>query len=205
MSRFRLLAVAVLLLSGLAATPGADAQTRWLQTVQVVTPVSEYGSMPVLMDSLVNLARRGEIEVRREPGGAPIGFRSLESNILNSGLDFTSANQVFVTYKMEGTQRGFSSTIEDFYFIYRPEGYEDVDTPILYVDATQPKVRHVINNGGTQLLENEAAFEPFSEQISFAQLDDSAVVTVGGRVIRDPERGRAERMRVLSTIRRFMY
>src|SRR5690606_29821552 len=47
----------LLVLLGLAAAP-ADAQTRWLQTVEVIAPVDEYSATGVLLDSLVQPARR---------------------------------------------------------------------------------------------------------------------------------------------------
>lgn len=132
-------------------------------------------------------------------------FRTLEDDLFSEGLDFSSANRVFLTYKLQADQRGFRSEIQDIYFIYRPEGYEDVDTPIFYVRGDEPAVRRMILSGGTQMLTNEAAFEPFYDQLLFHKLEESTVVAVGGRVIRDPERAEAERERLLATVRRFTY
>ncbi|MDX1532445.1 MAG: hypothetical protein R3362_13020, partial [Rhodothermales bacterium] len=116
------------------------------------------------------------------------------------------ANRVFITYKLEASQYGYTSNIQDLYFIYRPEVSEDVDVPILYLNAQEPAVQQVILNGGTRLAANEAAFEPFYDQLVFHQLDsDAAVVAVGNRVIRDPAEASAERQRLLATVRRFMY
>jgi hypothetical protein len=187
------------------AAPDSHAQARWAQTVQVVADVHDEHVMSVLRDSLAHLAASGQMTVRRLPDGSATTHRALESDLHREGLDFWSANQVFVTYHLEASPRGFASTIQSFHFIYRPQGYEGIDVPILYVDASEAAVRRLVLSGGTRLAHNEAAFEPFADQVSFARLADSAVVSVGGRVIRDPEDGAAERERLLATIRRFMY
>lgn len=194
---------ALLLLFGTATT--AQAQTRWLQTVQVIAPVEDFNVAGVFRDSLIQTIQRGKVTLRREPEGPEVSLRSLEDDLFSEGLDFTSANRVFITYKLEASQRGFSSEIQDIYFIYRPEGYEDVDLPILNVDGRDPAVRRVIVSGGTQMFENEAAFEPFYDQLAFHQLENSTVVAIGGRVIRDPERAIKERERLLATVQRFIY
>jgi hypothetical protein len=194
----------LLVLLGLAAAP-ADAQTRWLQTVEVIAPVDAYSATGVLLDSLVQAARRGHITVRREPDGAAMAFSALEDRLLDEGLDFTSANRVFLAYRLEATQRGFTSQIESFYFIYRPDGDEGLDLPILYIEGGQPAVEEMLMSGGTRLETNEAAVEPFYDQVTFHQLQDAAVVSVGGRVIRDPAQAQAERQRLLATVRRFIY
>lgn len=203
MTRLPSLLVALLFLVGAAGT--AHAQTRWLQTVQVIAPVDDFNVAGVFRDSLMQAVQRGQITLRREPDGQEMGFRALEDELFSEGLDYTSANQVFVTYKLEASQRGFQSQIQDIYFIYRPEGFEDVDLPILHVDGRDPAVRRVIVSGGTQMFENEAAFEPFYDQLSFHQLEDATVVAIGGRVIRDPERQVKERERLLATVQRFIY
>ena len=187
------------------AAPASMGQGRWAQTVQVVTPVAQDGAMAVLLDSLSNLGARGAITVRRAPEATATSYRALQNELLRDGLDITSANQVFISYHLEASQRGFSSSIQHFYFIYRPDGYEAIDLPILQVDAGEPAVQRLLLTGGTTLEHNQAAFEPFVEQVSFARLEESAVVSVGGRVIRDAEQGREERRRLLTTIMRFMY
>lgn len=189
----------------LFGTSAAHAQARWLQTVEVIAPVDDYKVTGVFRDSLVQVLQRGRVELHREPDTPAISFRTLEEDLLGEGLDFTSANKVFLTYRLEASQRGFVSELEKIYFIYRPDGYEDVDLPIFYVDGRDPAVRRLIMSGGTQMLANEAAFEPFYDQLTFHQLEESTVVSVGGRVIRDPEKAAVERERLLATVRRFMY
>lgn len=196
-----LLALAALVLGASAA----HAQTRWLQTVEVIVPVDDYGVTGAFRDSLMQVMRRGKAELRREPGAPVVSFRALEDALLGEGLDFTSANQVFLTYRLEASQRGFRSEIEKIYFIYRPEGLDEVDLPIFYLNGQDPAVRRVILSGGTQMLANEAAFEPFYDQLTFHQLEESTVISVGGRLIRDPEKADMERERLLATVRRFMY
>lgn len=199
-------ALSLLALGALLWTvPEAHAQARWLQTVQVIVPVDDFSATGVFRDSLTQVIQRGGVTLRREPDGVPVSFRALEDGLFEEGLDFTSANQAFLTYKLEASQRGFRSEIQDIYFIYRPEGFDDVDLPIFYVKGDDPAVRRLILSGGTQMLTNEAAFEPFYDQLAFHQLENSTVVAISGRVIRDPERAAAERERLLATVRRFMY
>lgn len=201
MTRF-LSFVALLALLGTATT---QAQTRWLQTVQVIAPVDDFNVTGAFRDSLIHVMLRGDATLRREPDGAVRSYRSLEDDLFREGLDFTSANKVFITYKLEATQRGFQSEIQDIYFIYRPEGFDDVDLPLFYLDGRDPAVRRMIMSGGTIMFANEAAFEPFYDQLTFHQLENSTVVAIGGRVIRDPDRAVAERERLLATVRRFIY
>ena len=202
--RFRILPLLTLAALFLAANT-SHAQTRWLQTVEVIAPVDDYNVTGVFRDSLIQVMQRGKVELRREPESSVRTFRSLEDDLYSEGLDFTSANRVFFTYRLEASQRGFTSEIEEIYFIYRPEGFEDVDMPIFHVSGKDPAVRRLILSGGTQMLANEAAFEPFYDQLTFHHLDESTVVSVGGRLIRDPEKAVRERERLLATVRRFIY
>ena len=189
----------------IGAAHSAQAQTRWLQTVEVIAPVDDYTVTGVFRDSLIQVMQRGKVELRREPESAVRTFRSIEDDLYGEGLDFTSANRVFLTYRLEASQRGFTSEIEKIYFIYRPEGFDDVDMPIFYVSGKDPAVRRLIMSGGTQMLANEAAFEPFYDQLTFHHLEESTVVSVGGRLIRDPDKAAEERERLLATVRRFIY
>lgn len=203
MPRFStLLLLAAVLVLGATAT---QAQTRWLQTVQVIVPVDDYNVTGVFRDSLLHVVQRGRVQLHREPDAPARSFRALEDELLSEGLDFTSANRVFLTYRLEASQRGFVSQIEDIYFIYRPEGVDDVDMPIFHVSGLEPAVRRLILGSGTQMLANEAAFVPFYDQLTFHQLEESTVISVGGRLIRDPEKAAMERERLLATVRRFMY
>ena len=199
----RLFSLATLLF--FAGVTTTQAQTRWLQTVQVIAPVDDFNVVGVFRDSLIQTMQRGKVKLQREPDTDEVAFRSLEDDLFAEGLDFTSANRVFITYRLQASQRGFESEIQEIYFIYRPEGYEDVDLPIFRVDGRDPAVRRVIVSGGTQMFENEAAFEPFYDQLAFHQLEGGTVVSIGGRVIRDPERAAKERERLLATVQRFIY
>lgn len=197
----RILLLIVLL--GVAET--SQAQGRWLQTVQIVAPVEDGHVTATLRDSLMHLFERGEVTARLEADGPRTSFQELARTLGREGLDFTSANQVFITYRLEATSRGFTSTILDLYYIYRPDGYGDIDYPVMYVEADQAAIRRLFQNSGTRTLINEAALEPFAEQMSFAQLSNGAIVSVGGHVIRDQDEGVRERARIMQTIRRFLY
>ncbi len=188
----------------LVAEPAAG-QARWLQHVQLVAPVEDDRATRTLLDSLAALFENESVDVRRAPDAPRQSFRNLLMDLNRDGLDITSANRVFVRYRLEAGPRGLNSTILDLHFIYRPEGMDDVDYPVVYVDPSDPAIRRLIEHGGTRLRRNEAVVVPFAEQISFANLPDAIVVEVGGEVIRDEQEAARERERLMATIREFLY
>ena len=198
-------AFAVGLLLGLA--PDAAAQGRWRQTVEIIAPVEDEGVTKTLLDSLVTTLKRRDISVarEREEGAQKMSMGSLENQLYNQGLDVSSANQVFLTYTLTGDQRGFGSEISEMYFVYRPVEYDDVDEPILYVDATDPAVQELLLNSGTVDPMNQEAFLPFNDQMMVHQLDKSVVTRFGDRIIRDEKEARQTRRDLLATIARFVY
>ena len=200
----------ILLLLGFAAPKllrqEAVAQSRWLQTVQVIAPVHGRDITAALLDSLIDVADRRRVLIGRTPDDST-GYRivDLESRLFDAGLDFSSANKVFITYRFEANQRRFKADILDLYFIYRPEEFEDADVPIAYFDASNPIIRNTLVGKGTRLETNEAVFEPFWDRLQFYQLEDALVTSVGGRVIRDEARAESERIRLVGIIRQFLY
>ncbi len=184
----------------------ASAQSRWLQTVQVMAPVQGQDIAAALLDSLVDVADRRSVLIGRTPDdSATYRVVDLEDRLFNDGLDFSSANKMFITYRFEANQRRFKADILDLYFIYRPEEYEDADVPIAYFDASDPIIRNTLVGKGTRLETNEAVFEPFWDKLQFYQLEDALVTSIGGRVIRDEERAASERTRLVGIIRQFLY
>ena len=184
----------------------AAAQSRWKQTVQLVTPVKSGELGAALVDTLVAVIHRNDIKVRRSyEDTTRYTALELEDMLLDEGFDITSANQVFLTFLYEADPRRFSDEITEMYFIYRPEEYEDSDVPILLVDATHPAVRNMLTSNGTTLEANEAVFEPFWDQLRLHQLEEGTVVQVGDRVIRDERIAVAEKERIIGIIRRFLY
>ncbi len=206
----RLFCKVIVVLAGLTVLLGrisdSRAQSRWLQTVQVIAPVTGQDIASALLDSLVDAVDRREVQIRRSLNDSTF-YRvvDLEDRLFADGLDFSSANQVFVTYRFEANQRRFKSDIIDLYFIYRPEEFEDADVPIAYFDASNPIVRNTLVGKGTRLETNEAVFEPFWDKLQFYQLENAMVTSVGGRVIRDENRAIAERTRIVGIIRQFLY
>lgn len=198
--RYLLVLVVVILI----AEPAAG-QARWLQHVQLVAPVEDDRATRTLLDSLAALFETGAVDVRREPDAPRQSYRNLLMDLNRDGLDITSANRVFVNYRLEAGPRGLNSSILDLHFIYRPEGMDDVDYPIVYIDTSEPAVRRLIEHSGTRLRQNEAVVQPFVDQISFASLPDAVVVAVGGEVIRDDAEALRERERLMATIREFLY
>lgn len=196
---------AIALLFVTASWP-ASAQSRWQQTVQAITPVRSEQITGALLDSLIAVSQRGDVRLRRSPDDdTEYSVTELEDLLLDDGLDITSANQMFVTYRYEADQRSFKTDILELYFIYRPVEYEDADTPIAIVDATQPLVRNMLVSNGTTLATNEAVFEPFWDQLRLHQLEDGTVVKVGSKIIRDEKEAAFEKDKILNIIRRFLY
>ena len=198
-------AFAVGLLLGLA--PDAAAQGRWRQTVEIIAPVEDEGVTKTLLDSLVTTLKRRDISVarEREEGAQKMSMGSLENQLYNQALDVSSANQVFLTYTLTGDQRGFGSEISEMYFVYRPVEYDDVDEPILFVDATDPAIQELLLNSGTVDPMNQEAFLPFNDQMMVHQLDKSVVTRFGDRIIRDEKEARKTRRDLLATIAGFVY
>lgn len=181
-------------------------QARWLQTVQIIVPVDDDHVTGVLLDTLATVIQREDLPVRRAPDEeATQPYASLEAELLDAGLDVYSATHAFVSFRYEGNDRGFSSTITDVHFIYRPAQAGEADMPILYVDLRDTPIRHALANSGTPIRENEAALQPFNEQLMLSKLDEAVVVRVGNRVIRDSTAARAEKQRLLATIRQWLY
>ena len=184
----------------------AQAQTRWLQNVELLTPVEEQLVTGVLLDTLSDVILRTDIALRRSPEDPEtLTSATLESELWTKGLDFTSATHLFVGYRLEANQRRFNSEITHLYFIYRPAEVDGIDEPIMYIDATQQAVQRMLNTSGTASTVNQAAFVPFREQLTFHKLPDGTLVSVGGRVIRDQAEAVAEKDRLMATIRRFVF
>lgn len=182
------------------------AQSRWKQTVQLVTPVRSGELGAALVDTLIAVIERNDIKVRRSyEDDTEYSITELEDLLLDEGFDVTSANQVFLTFLYEADPRRFSQEITEMYFIYRPEEYEDSDMSIMLVDATHPAVRNMLTSNGTRLNSNEAVFEPFWDQLRLHQLEEGTVVQVGDRVIRDEAIALAEKERIVGIIRQFLY
>ncbi|MBT8401702.1 MAG: hypothetical protein KJO98_14585 [Rhodothermia bacterium] len=204
MKKFQvLIAFAALAVSSALEAP---AQSRWLQTVQVMAPVQGQDIASALLDSLIDVADRRKVLIGRTPeDSARYRVVDLEDRLFSDGLDFSSANKMFITYRFEANQRRFKADILDLYFIYRPEEYEDADIPIAFFDASDPIIRNTLVGKGTRLETNEAVFEPFWDKLQFYQLEDALVTSIGGRVIRDEERAASERTRLVGIIRQFLY
>lgn len=197
--------VALIILAG-ALAPHSDAQSRWKQTVQAITPVVQGEITGALLDSLIEVTNRNAVPVRRSPELEDAhSIVELSDLLLDEGLDVTSANQVFITYEFEADPRSFRSEIVELYFIYRPVDYEDTDTPIALVDATHPVVRNMLVSNGTRLEANEAVFEPFWDQLRLHQLENGAIVKVGSKILRDEAEAEREKQRILKIIQRFLY
>ena len=199
--------VMLLLLAVTVLQPGiARAQSRWMQNVEFITPVKDEYVTRALLDTLFSVLQHKPVALKRTPDDADtLSYYDLESTLLSTGLDFTSASHLFIGYRLEADQRRFQSHITHFFFIYRPEDIDAVDIPIFYLEADQPAIRRMLQYSGTPLPFNEAGIHPFREQLVFHKLPESTLVRVSGRVIRDPAKAAAEKERLLTTIRRFVF
>ena len=198
--------LAGLLIAALLLPATAHAQSRWLQNVELITPIKDEYVTRALLDSLTWAIQQDSAALRRTPEDpSAMTFTDLENQLFDDGLDFTSATYLFVGYRLEANQRQFKSDITHLYFIYRPDDAEGLDIPIVYLDGADPVVRRVLSESGTAMALNEASVQPFSEQLTFHKLPEGTVVSIGGRVIRDPKEAAAEKQRLLSTIRRFLF
>ncbi len=199
--------VTLVVLIAVSLGPGlVPGQTRWLQNVELITPVREQLVTGALLDTLSDVILRYDVVLKRSPEDADtLSYNALESELWTKGLDFTSATHLFVGYRLEANQRRFNAVITHLYFIYRPPEIVGIDEPIFYLDATQPVIEHVLNNSGTASRFNEAAIIPFREQLTFHKLPESLLVSISGRVIRDSTEAVSEKNRLLATIRRFVF
>lgn len=206
--RFRALLVVLgvaFLLLGIGGR-AARAQAVWRQSVKVIAPVRTEGVIGALLDTLVSVAKRRDLKLRRSPqASVPLAVGVLQERLLEQGVSLTSANRVFISYRFVSDPHGFETTIERFYFIYRPPGGDANDIPIFTVDATRPAIQKVLRNSGMPVITNQAAIRPFYEQLLFHKLPESQLVALGGRVIRDRELAEHRRQQVLQTIRRLLY
>ena len=183
-----------------------QAQTRWLQNVELIAPVHDEHVTRALLDTLSYVIQDYDLVLKRSPEDADtLSYTALENALWDKGLDFTSATHLFIGYRLQANQRRFTSEITHLFFIFRPLEVDGIDEPIFFLDATQPVIQRVLNNSGTSSRVNEAAIIPFREQLTFHKLPESLVVSIGGRVIRDETEAAAEKKRLLATIRRFVF
>lgn len=197
----------LILLAGTVLSPGVVwAQSRWVQNVELVTPVKDEYVTRALLDTLFNVIQREPVALKRTSDDADtLSYSDLEDALLRAGLDFTSASHLFIGYRLEADQRRFQSHITHLFFIYRPEEIDAVDIPIFHLDTEQPAIGRVLQYSGTPLPYNEVGVQPFREQLVFHKLPESTIVRISGQVIRDPAKAAAEKERLLAIIRRFVF
>ncbi|MEM6785052.1 MAG: hypothetical protein AAF624_15130 [Bacteroidota bacterium] len=205
----------VALVAPLLLAQAVLAQGNWRQTVEIIVPVereNEQNVTGVFLDSLIAYIETDDLQVRRDrEDESTFTLSQIEDDLSYEGLFLSSANRVFITYKMEGNSRGFRSSIQEIFFIYRPDGeYADVDIPVLYLDGNNATLKRLLNNSGTNLRYNEAAFKPFRDQIAMHQLaktSDAVIVRYGENgqyVIYEEAESERERVRLVNVIRRFI-
>ena len=202
-----LAALATVLLAGLLGPSAVQAQTEWKQTFQVITPIQENSPVSALRDSLVDVALRENLSLRRGPDEeSPRPVSQIEEELLSQGLDFTSANRLFIRYDFQAERGDLKRSIEELRFIYRPEGAQGQDLSIMQIDVSETSaVANILKNSGMTLRTNEASFTPFREQLMFHKLPESQLVALGGDVIRDAEKAENERQRLMQAVQHFLY
>lgn len=202
-----LLIVSMGLSLGLVLSPSDAQAQRWLQTSQLISPIESDGPARALMDTLIQVIDRTEgVEIQRSPQSSEtFTLDELRDKLIDeAGIGLTSANNVFIDYRFEIENRGFEESIESFQFVYRPPGGAQEDIQMLYVDASEPWVRNVLNNKGTTLTTNEAALRTFSDQLSFARMvQDGKIVEIAGETVR--EGFEAKKRQLVQKIQRLTY
>ena len=191
----------------LFAPTSADAQ-RWLQTAQLIVPVEADSPPQALLDTLVQvMGRKDSAMVRRSADSStPMSLKDLENKLISDeGIGLRNANHVFLDYKFMIGNRGYEESIEAFQFLYRAgEGQEDIQ--MLYVEADKPWVQKVLRNKGTTLRTNQAALKTFSDQLSFARMQDNdgaQVVEIAGKAVRTGYK--AKKKKLVEKITRLTY
>lgn len=114
---------------------------------------------------------------------------------------------MFITHRFALSSGTFNEEILGLYFIFRPEGQEGEDIPVLYLDLREEQLyEELLIERGTRLASNEATFLPFKQQVGFNNFRDQlTVVQVGDRSIRDRNRAAAEKERILKIIQDLTY
>jgi len=170
-------------------TPTEAEAQRWLQTSQLIVPVEADTPTRALLDTLVQVIRRKDsVMVRRSPDNpATMSVTDLENKLISGpGIGLSSASHVFIDYKFMIGNRGYEESVEAFQFLYRQgQGREDVQ--MLYIEADKPWVQQILRNKGTTLRTNQAALKTFSDQLSFARMQDNdgaQVTEIAGKAVR---------------------
>lgn len=173
----------------LLVTPEESRGQQWLQTSQLIVPIETQSPTRVLLDTLVQVIQRSDtVHVQRTPNSSEeLSISELRDQLISGpGLGLTSANNVFIDYRFEIENRGFEQSITSLQFVYRAPGGAEEDIQMLYVDATQPWVRNVLNNKGVSLTTNEAALITFSDQLGFERMvQDGKIVEIAGQTVRE--------------------
>lgn len=160
---------------------------RWLQTSQLLVEVSSETSTQAFMDSLVQVSERKDVKVKRREGSKDVLISELRDALINEqGIGLTSANYVFIDYRFEIRNRGFVESIESLEFVYRPPGGTSEDVQMMYLDASDPWVKKVLESKGTPLRTNEAGLKLFADQLAFARLQkEGKIVEIAGETVRE--------------------
>lgn len=197
----KVLLLALLTLGLAAAGPSEATAQRWLQTAQVLTPISSDGPTRALLDTLVQVIERREgAMVKRTPESPEsLTLSELRDKLINEqGIGLTSANFAFIDYRFEIENRGFEETIESFQFVYRPPGGTQEDIQMLYVDTNKPWVDQILKNKGTTLRSNQAALLTFADQLAFArtiQNNEAKIVEIADETVREGFEAKKRKLR----------
>ena len=189
--------------AGLALMPEQATAQRWSQRAQIVANVPADGVMATLRDTLISVARRNpDLQLRRAPDDpTTYAVDELQDVLIDeSAIALNNANTVYVDYAFQYRSSNFSEEITSLYFQYQNQTGEGEDTPIFYVDATQPAVQRVLRQKGTYEYDrdgnpkNLSEIVPFVNQLQFARIanprrsDDVDITEIGGQVVRGDDR-----------------
>lgn len=161
----------------------------WLQTARVITPVED-GPTRAFLDTLVNVADRRGVNVKRTADqSAGMTVDELRDTLISeAGIGVNSANHAFIEYRFTIDSRSqFEQEITKIHFVFRP-GPGQNDVSVIHLDARAPWVKTIIQQKGTTLRTNQAAMIPFHRHLGFATIarqEKTKVVEIGGETIRE--------------------
>jgi hypothetical protein len=178
----------IVLLAFACLAPQSASGQLWLQTARVVTPV-EQGPVRVMLDSLVSVMERRDIEGRRSPEAPEMTVAELRNELIDEEqIGLSGANHAFIDYRFSiGSGTPFQQQVSKIHFVFRP-GPNQADVPVLYLDMQLPWVDQFLHNKGTSLSTNEPVLIPFQQHLGFAQIarpDETQIVELAGRPVRE--------------------
>lgn len=188
------------ILLGLGSPESAQGQD-WLRTVEVRVPVAEDLPTRPLVDSLdAYLDRNRSVEVQRVQDSTALSFDDLQDLLMDEGLSLSSSTtDAFLRYRLTQDRDGnFRQEIVSMALYYSPQGEGEEDTPLLFASSSNDWFRSLLDQKGTPLSTNQAAFQLFRDALGIGKvlrLDDAEIAAFGGETLREQREERKQALR----------